>query len=96
VEFGCTVGAAFSLKKNFVNKSTTAFVGVGAEAGAGFARASATAGFTMTKHANGDLDVGVKGEVTGRLGAVGKNYAGTVTVMEGPRSDCKDVIGISF
>ena len=96
VEFGCAAGAAFSLKKNFVNKSTTAFVGVGAEAGMGFAKASATAGFTMTRHANGDLDVGVKGEVTGRVGAVGKNYEGTVTVMEGPRGDSKDVIGIGF
>ncbi len=96
VEFGCSAGAAFSLKKNFVNKSTTAFVGVGAEAGVGFARAEATAGFTMTRHANGDLDVGVKGEVTGRVGAVGKNYEGTVTVMEGARSESKDVIGISF
>ncbi len=54
----------------------------------------ATAGFTMTRHANGDLDVGVKGEVTGRVGAAGKNYEGTVTVMEGPRSESKDVIGI--
>lgn len=96
VEFGCSAGAAFSVKKNFINKSTTAFVGVGAEAGVGFARAEATAGFTMTRHANGDLDVGVKGEVTGRVGAVGKNYEGTVTVMEGPRSESKDVIGISF
>jgi tetratricopeptide (TPR) repeat protein len=96
VEFGCAAGAAFSLKKNFINKSTTAFVGVGAEAGVGFAKASATAGFTMTRHANGDLDVGVKGEVTGRVGAVGKNYEGTVTVMEGPRGDSKDVIGIGL
>ncbi len=67
VEFGCAAGAAFSLKKNFVNKSTTAFVGVGAEAGVGFCKSSGTAGFTMTRHANGDLDVGVKDEVTGRL-----------------------------
>jgi hypothetical protein len=96
VEFGCAAGAAFSLKKNFVNKSTTVFVGAGAEVGVGFAKASGTAGFTMTRHANGDLDVGVKGEVTGRVGAAGKNYEGTVTVMEGPRSESKDVIGISF
>jgi len=94
VEFGCAAVVAFSLKKNFVNKSTTAFVGVGAEAGAGFAKASATAGFTMTRHANGDLDVGVKGEVTGRLGPVGKNFEGTVTVMEGPKTDSKDVLGL--
>jgi hypothetical protein len=95
-EFGCAAGAAFSIKKNFVNKSTTASIGVGAEAGVGFARASATAMVTMTRHANGDLDVGVKGEVTGRVGAVGKNYEGSVTVMEGPRGDSKDVIGIGF
>jgi len=96
VEFGCAAGAAFSLKKNFVNKSTTVFVGAGAEVGVGFAKASGTAGFTMTRHANGDLDVGVKGEVTGKIGAVGKNYEGTVTVMEGPKSDPKDVISIGF
>jgi tetratricopeptide (TPR) repeat protein len=93
VEFGCAAGVAFSLKKNFVNKSTTSFVGVGVDAEAGFAKVEATAGFTMTRHANGDLDVGVKGEVTGRLGAFGKNYEGTVTVMEGPKADSKDVIG---
>lgn len=96
VEFGCAAGAAFSLKKNFVNKSTTAFVGVGAEAGVGFAKASGTAGFTMTRHANGDLDVGVKGEVTGKIGAVGKNYEGTVTVMEGLKTEGKDVVSIGF
>jgi tetratricopeptide (TPR) repeat protein len=96
VEFGCAAGAAFSVKKNFVNKSTTTFVGVGVEGGVGFAKASATAGFTMTRHANGDLDVGVKGEVTGKVGAIGKNYEGTVTVMEGPKTESKDVIGISF
>ncbi len=94
VEFGCAAGAAFSLKKNFVNKSTTVFVGAGAEVGLGFAKASGTAGFTMTRHANGDLDVGVKGEVTGRIGNFGKNYEGTVTVMEGPKSESKDVIGL--
>ncbi|HBE41777.1 MAG TPA: hypothetical protein DDW27_11345 [Bacteroidales bacterium] len=94
-EFGCSAGAAFSIKKNFTNKSTTTFVGVGAEAGVGFARAEAKAGFTMTKHANGDIELGAKGELTGRVGAVGKNYEGTVTVMEGPRLESKDVIGIS-
>lgn len=93
VEFGCAAGAAFSIKKNFVNKSTTTFIGVGIEGDAGFAKASATAGFTMTRHANGDLDVGAKAEVTGRIGAAGKNYEGTVTVMEGPRSNSKDVLG---
>jgi len=96
VEFGCAAGAAFSIKKNFVNKSTTSFVGVGVDAEAGFAKVEATAGFTMTRHANGDLDVGVKGEVTGKLGPVGKNYEATVTVMEGPRTDSKDVIVVGF
>ncbi|TFH50094.1 MAG: hypothetical protein E4G92_00705 [Bacteroidia bacterium] len=95
-EFGCSAGAAFSIKKNFVNQSTTAFIGVGAEAGAGFARAEATAGFTMTRHANGDLDIGAKAEVTAKAGGpltAGKNYEVTATVMEGLKTDSKDVFG---
>lgn len=96
VEFGCAEGAAFSIKRNFKNKSTTAFIGVGAEAGVGFARAEATAGFTMTQYANGDIDVGAKAEVTGSMHgpvSVGKNYEVTATVMEGVRTESKDVIG---
>lgn len=99
-EFGCSAGAAVSIKRNFKNKSTTTFLGVGAEAGLGFARAEATAGVTMTRHDNGDLDVGVKGELTGTVGAgpasAGKNYEVNVTVMEGVRTESKDVIGIGF
>lgn len=99
-EFGCSAGAAVSIKRNFKNKSTTSFIGVGAEAGLGFARAEATAGVTMTRHDNGDLDVGVKGELTGTVGAgpasAGKNYEVNVTVMEGVKTENKDVIGIGF
>ena len=99
-EFGCSAGAAVSIKRNFKNKSTTTFLGVGAEAGLGFARGEATAGVTMTRHANGDLDVGVKGELTGTVGvgpgSAGKNYELNVTVMEGVRTESKDVIGIGF
>jgi tetratricopeptide (TPR) repeat protein len=99
-EFGCSAGAAVSIKRNFKNKSTTTFLGVGAEGGLGFARAEATAGVTMTRHDNGDLDVGVKGELTGTVGAgpasAGKNYEVNVTVMEGLRTESKDVIGIGF
>ena len=54
----------------------------------------------MTRHDNGDLDVGVKGELTGTVGAgpgsTGKNYEVKVTVMEGLRTETKDVIGIGF
>ena len=99
VELGCAEGAAFSIKRNFKNKSTTAFVGVGYEKSFGFAKVGATAGFTMTRYDNGDLDVGVKGEATATTSGTafgGKNYEGNVTVMEGLKTDAKDVMGIGF
>lgn len=99
-EFGCSAGAAVSIKRNFKNKSTSTFLGVGAEAGLGFAHAEANAGVTMTRHDNGDLDVGVKAELTGTVGvgpgSTGKNYEMNVTVMEGLKTETKDVIGIGF
>jgi tetratricopeptide (TPR) repeat protein len=99
VELGCAEGMAFSIKRNFKNKSTTAFVGVGYEKSFGFAKAGATAGFTMTRYDNGDLDVGVKGEVTATTSGTaysGKNYEGNITMMEGLKTEAKDVIGIGF
>jgi tetratricopeptide (TPR) repeat protein len=99
-EFGCAEGMAFSIKRNFKNKSTTSFIGVGAEASLGFAKAEATAGFTMTRYDNGDLDVGVKAEASATKGigpaSAGKNYEVNVTVMEGLKTENKDVIGIGF
>jgi tetratricopeptide (TPR) repeat protein len=95
-EFGCSEVVAFSIKRNFKNKSTTSFLGVGTEKNLGFARAEATAGVTMTRYDNGDLDFGVKAEVsvTGGVGpgAAGKNYEVNVTVMEGLKTDNKDLI----
>ena len=97
VEFGCSALLSWSFKKNFVNKSTTTFIGVGAELGVGVAKGEVKAGFTVTKSANGDIDVGVKGEATGKLlGAIGKNYEATVTVSEGLRTDAKDVVGFGL
>ena len=99
-EFGCAAGAAVSIKRNFKNKSTTSFIGVGGEVGLGLAKAEANAGVTMTRYDNGDLDVGVKGElsVTSGVGPAsgGKNYEVNVTVMEGVKTESKDVIGIGF
>jgi tetratricopeptide (TPR) repeat protein len=95
-ELGCSAGAAVSVKRNFKNKSTTAFIGVGAEAGAGIARAEASAGFTLTRHDSGDLDAGMKAELTGSAGgpvSVGKNLEISATVMEGLRVETKNVIG---
>ncbi len=55
---------------------------------------------TNDKYDNGDLDVGVKGElsVTSGVGPAsgGKNYEVNVTVMEGVKTESKDVIGIGF
>jgi hypothetical protein len=98
-EFGCSAGVAFSIKRNFENKSTTSFVGVGAEAGLGVAKGEAKAGFTFTKYDNGDTDTGVKGELSATVGSgvsAGKNYEFTATVMEGARFEQKNVYGVGF
>lgn len=99
-EFGCSAGVAFSVKRNYVNKSTTSFVGVGVEGNVGFGRGEANAGFTLTKHDNGEMDIGVKGELTGTFGPAvvsgGKNYEFSATVMEGPKFESKDVIVIGL
>lgn len=98
-EFGCSAGAAFSIKRNFVNKSTTSFIGVGAEGGIGFVKGEAKAGFTFTKYDSGDTDTGFKGEVSATAGGPvrsGKNYEFTATVMEGARFEEKNVFGAGF
>lgn len=99
VEFGCAAGAAFSIKRNFKNKSTTSFFGAGAEGGIGFVKASATAGVTMTKYDSGDIDIGVKAEGSFTGGgpvSTGKNYEVNVTVMEGLKTETKTVFGLGF
>jgi tetratricopeptide (TPR) repeat protein len=99
IEIGCAAVLATSLKRNFKNKSTTVFIGVGVEAEFGVAKAGAKAGFTLTKTAGGDTDVGVKGEVSGTVGgpiSAGKNYEVSATVMEGVKVEGKNVIGIGF
>ncbi|MBK6283508.1 MAG: tetratricopeptide repeat protein [Draconibacterium sp.] len=100
VEFGCSLGLSVSYKKNFQNKSTTAFIGVGVEESLGGAKAGAKAGFTVTKTESGDTDLGVKAEVgvSAGVGPVskGKSYEFTASVMEGSRMEGKNVYGIGF
>ena len=98
-EFGCSAGAAFSIKRNFVNKSTTSFIGVGAEGGIGVVKGEVKAGFTITKHDSGDTDLGVKGELSVTAGGTirtGKNYEVTATVMQGVQTESKNVYGGGF
>jgi len=93
-EFGCSAVVAFSIKRNFENKSTTSFVGVGAEGGLMGVKGEAKAGFTFTKYDNGETDTGIKGELSATVGGgarTGKNYEVTATVMEGVRTEAKNV-----
>jgi tetratricopeptide (TPR) repeat protein len=95
IEFGCAAVGAASLKRNFKNKSTTCFIGAGVDKSIGFIGGEAKAGFTVTRYDSGDLDVGVKAEVSVTAGnptlATGKNYEYTVTVSEGYRSEAKNL-----
>jgi tetratricopeptide (TPR) repeat protein len=73
IEFGCTAVASASIKRNFRNKSTTVFAGVGGKAELGFADASGKAGFTYTRADNGSEDLGVRVEVGASTGKYIKN-----------------------
>jgi len=98
-EFGCSAVVAFSIKRNFENKSTTSFIGVGAEGGFAGLKGEAKAGFTFTKYDNGDTDTGFKGELSATVGSgvrSGKNYEFTATVMEGVRTDSKNIYAVGL
>lgn len=84
IEFGCSAGVSVSIKRS-LNKSTTLFIGAGAEAAAGFVSGEIKGGITFTQNDDGGLDVGGKFEMTGTLGGVGKNIEMSATMMEGIR-----------
>lgn len=98
VELGCSAIAAASVKRNFKNKSTTLFAGMGLEVGKGV-KAGGSMGFTVTQFDSGKFDVGLKGEMTGTAGEgafKGTNHEFNLSVMEGLRTETKIVKGIGF
>lgn len=99
IEFGCAAGVAISAKRNFKNKSSTLFVGAGGELELIGASAGMKTGLTLTKFDNGDVDIGGKFEMEGKVGgplSVGKNIEMSASVMEGSKIEEKNVIGIGF
>src|SRR5690606_27905593 len=56
IEFGCAFGAAASVKRNFVKKTTTGFLGVGAKGSGGFISAGAVAGYQVTVTDNNEIE----------------------------------------
>lgn len=94
IEAGCSAGVSLSAKRNFKNKSSTLFVGAGGEANFGAASGEIKTGITFTKYDNGDMDIGGKFEMTGKLGGVGKNVEMSATLMEGAKEiENNNVIG---
>jgi len=99
IEFGCAAGVAISAKRNFKNKSSTLFVGAGGELELIGASAGIKTGMTLTKFDNGDVDIGGKVEMEGKVGgpvSAGKNIEMSASVMEGSKIEEKNVIGIGF
>ena len=94
IEAGCSAGVSISAKRNFKNKSSTLFVGAGGEANLGAVSGEIKTGVTFTKYDNGNMDVGGKIEMTGKVGPVGKNYEMSATLMEGANVEGKNVIGL--
>ncbi len=94
IEAGCSAGVSISAKRNFKNKSSTLFVGAGGEANLGAVSGEIKTGVTFTKYDNGNMDVGGKFEMTGKVGPVGKNYEMSATLMEGANVEGKNVIGL--
>ncbi len=84
IEVGCSAGISMSAKRTFVgNKSTTLFIGVGAEASAGAVSGEIKGGVTFTQYDDGNVDVGGKFEMTGTMGGVGKNVEMAATLAAG-------------
>jgi len=88
IEFGCAAGVAASLKRNFVKKTTTGFVGVGAKTGAGFIGAGFKAGFEVTVTDNNEVkDAGAKFDASASFGPGvtkgGVSTSGSYSLMTG-------------
>jgi len=88
IEFGCAFGAAASVKRNFVKKTTAVFLGVGAKGSGGFVSAGAVAGYQVTVTDNNEVEsFEAKASVSVSLGSgvtkLGASYSGTYSVMTG-------------
>jgi hypothetical protein len=88
IEFGCTAGISGSVKKNFKNKNTTLFVGVGIKGELGVVGAGAKAGVVITVDGNGEVaDVGGKIDLSVSVGVgaarIGGSSSASLTVMNG-------------
>ena len=91
IEFGCAIGVAGSIKRNFVKKTTTGFIGVGVKGSAGFIGAGGRAGFEATVSDNNELtDVKARFDVSVSLGPgvtkAGFSTTGSYSVMTGPKA----------
>jgi tetratricopeptide (TPR) repeat protein len=92
IEFGCALGIAASIKRNFIKKTTTGFLGLGVKGGAGPLSSSAVAGVMVTGNDKGELDdVGAKFEVSVSGGYQvlkgGASTSGSFTVMTGLKAN---------
>jgi tetratricopeptide (TPR) repeat protein len=99
VEFGCTLIASGSIKRNFKKHNIAIFAGVGAKAELGVMAASAKAGAVVTVSDNGEVeDVGVKMDVSVSAGVgmarVGAATGGSYTVMKGGSSKLNFATGM--
>lgn len=94
IEAGCSAGVAISAKRNSKTNSSTLFIGIGGDAELGVVSGEIKGGLTFTKFDNGDMDVGGKFEMTGKIGGVGKNLEMSATLMEGVKEvEYNNVIG---
>ncbi len=96
IEFGCALGVAASVKRNFVKKTTTGFLGVGAKGSGGFISAGAVAGYQVTVTDNNEIEsFEAKSSISVSLGSgvakLGASYSGTYSVMTG----LKDNVGFN-
>ena len=96
IEFGCAYGAAASVKRNFVKKTTTGFLGVGVKGSAGFIGAGVTAGYQVTVTDNNEIE-SFQGKYSASVSVgpgvakAGASYSGTYSVMTG----LKESVGYS-
>lgn len=101
VEIGCTEVISTSVKRNFVKKTTTAFLGLGVKGDAGIISAGAKAGVQVTVSDNMEVDdVGFKSElsVSTGWGPAKASASSTVsyTVMTGLKAKPSGSIGVKL
>ncbi|MFN8253658.1 MAG: tetratricopeptide repeat protein [Ferruginibacter sp.] len=101
VEIGCTEIISTSVKRNFVKKTTTAFLGLGVKGDAGIISAGAKAGVQVTVSDNMEVDdVGFKSEMSVSAGwgpaKASASSAVSYTVMTGLSAKPSGSIGVKL